>query len=100
MQTVKKPGLSRAAALDVPSGFGGRYAETDESPQAFVPCGFCCPGAEREAIIREKLEKVVFCRFFGHAEAKSIALMRPKQAKEQWCEPICRFLRTDIRRYI
>ena len=60
----QKPGLSRAVALDVPSGFGGKYAETDENHQAFVPCGFCCPGAEREAMSREKLEKVVFRHFF------------------------------------
>jgi len=70
----KKPGLSRAAALDVQSGFGGRYAETDESPQAFVPCGFCCPGAEREAKSREILEKVVFRHFFDMLKAGIPAL--------------------------
>ena len=67
MQTVKKPGMSRAAALDIQSGFGGRYAETDESPQAFVPCGFCCPGAEREAKA-VKYSKKWLPPLFRHAE--------------------------------
>jgi len=76
----KNPGLSRAAALDVPSGFGGKYAETDESHQTFVPCGFCCPGAEREAMSREKFEKVVFRHFFDTLKRSGNAYGIPASA--------------------
>jgi len=43
LQFPHSPGLSRAAALDFYSGFGGMHGETDENHLVFVLCRFCRP---------------------------------------------------------
>ena len=46
----KSPGVVKGPQpLQVHSGFDDLCVKTDENPQVFVPCGFCRPGARRQA---------------------------------------------------
>ena len=86
-QPVEKPGVVKGRLpLKLYSGSDGMHVRTDENLQAFVPCGFCRPGANTRGKTRENSKKWRLATFSTLSKPKYLGLLL-----------ICRVLDADYR---
>ncbi len=93
----RKPGVDKGPKpLMFKSGSDGMYVRTDESRQAFVPYGFCRPGAPARGKTRKYSKKRHLAAFLITITSLSPRLLRqalpppqipPRICRRSWAQP-------------